>query len=316
LPGVSSTQVVNLLAERLEALTNTRGTTRTGPELQIAYLRWAATTSNMLRFAISPADVEWLVPPQSSWHLASITPAEWNRPVIADLVGVETDARIDLFTTARGELESQIKRWNGSIPGRLIVPDSSLFIEHPQKIRDMVIADDLSERHTPLRLVVPIIVIDELDGLKRSGDEHTRWRLGHTLGVLDELLANGEGPARLRDADFSGMDEGKIPRGEVTVEILFDPPDHRRLSINDDEIIDRALAVHRVAGRPVTLITYDSGQSTRAKAHGLSVRKLTKPLGAESNRSGNSRKREAQLRGERRRAEGSVASSAERAAGV
>jgi hypothetical protein len=28
-------------------------------------------------------------------------------------------------------------------------------------------------------------VIDELDGLKKSKDPHTRWRAAHTLAVLD-----------------------------------------------------------------------------------------------------------------------------------
>ena len=34
-------------------------------------------------------------------------------------------------------------------------------------------------------MLVPIIVIDELDGLKRSSK--TRWRAGYTLAVIDKL---------------------------------------------------------------------------------------------------------------------------------
>jgi PIN domain len=56
---------------------------------------------------------------------------------------------------------------------------------------------------------------------------------------------------------------------------------HIRLPINDDEIIDRALAVQPLADRPVTLLTYDTGQSTRARAAELPVIKLAKPLGDE-----------------------------------
>lgn len=48
-----------------------------------------------------------------------------------------------------------------------------------------------------------------------------------------------------------------------------------------DEIIDRCLAVQPLADRQVTLLTYDMGQSTRARAAGLRVIKLTKPIGEE-----------------------------------
>jgi len=49
---------------------------------------------------------------------------------------------------------------------------------------------------------------------------------------------------------------------------------HVRLPITDDEIIDRVLAVQPLAGRKITLLTYDTGQSTRARNAGLQVRKL------------------------------------------
>jgi hypothetical protein len=62
-----------------------------------------------------------------------------------------------------------------------------------------------------------------------------------------------------------------------------------RLQINDDEIVDRALAIEPLASRKVTLLTYDTGQSTRARTAGLSVVKLRKPIGEEPKREGSSR---------------------------
>ena len=124
----------------------------------------------------------------------------------------------------------------------------------------------LGARGDPIHLILPIVVVDELDGLKQAGQPQVRWRAGYTLAVLDRVLRNGTGPARLREEDFSALDTGGIPRGEITVEILLDPPGHRRLPINDDEIVDRALAVQPLAGRAVTLLTYDTGQATRLPA--------------------------------------------------
>jgi hypothetical protein len=88
------------------------------------------------------------------------------------------------------------------------------------------------------------------------------------------VLSHGVGRARLREADFTPLNNGGIPRGEVTIEILFDAPGHHRLPINDGEIIDRALAVQGLAGRPVTMITYDTGQTMRARAAGLEALKM------------------------------------------
>lgn len=59
--------------------------------------------------------------------------------------------------------------------------------------------------------------------------------------------------------------------------MVFDAPGHVRLPINDDEIIDKALVIQPLAGREVTLLTYDTGQSTRARSAGLRVHKLTPP---------------------------------------
>jgi hypothetical protein len=61
--------------------------------------------------------------------------------------------------------------------------------------------------------------------------------------------------------------------------MVFDSPGHVRLPITDDEIIDRALAIQPLAARDITLLTYDTGQSTRARNAGLHAIKL--PLSAE-----------------------------------
>ncbi len=52
------------------------------------------------------------------------------------------------------------------------------------------------------------------------------------------------------------------------------------MAINDDEIVDRALACERFVD-DLTVITYDTGQSQRARAAGLKVKKLPTDLGEE-----------------------------------
>lgn len=57
--------------------------------------------------------------------------------------------------------------------------------------------------------------------------------------------------------------------------VLFDLPRHERLPINDDEIIDRALAAQGLVGAPVALLTFNTSQAARARNAGLAVNKLT-----------------------------------------
>ncbi|GAA2705233.1 hypothetical protein ACFY2R_26535 [Micromonospora olivasterospora] len=58
------------------------------------------------------------------------------------------------------------------------------------------------------------------------------------------------------------------------MDVVFDPPGHTRLSITDDEIVDRAAALQTLAGRRVRLLTYDTGMAMRGRNAGLTVHKL------------------------------------------
>jgi predicted ribonuclease YlaK len=193
------------------------------------------------------------------------------------LLGLEIEDRIAAFSAAHAELDQMIQRWDRN--GHFVVPDTSVFIESA-KIEELDFVGLVEFRGAPVHLLVPLAVIDELDGLKRYGSgEHRGWRARYTLAVLDRVLGNPTSIARLRDEDFSPLDSGGIPRGEVTVEILFDPPGHERLPILDDEIVSRALAAQTMAGRSITMLTHDTGQAMRSRAAGLATVKIPSPPG-------------------------------------
>ncbi|MFV5997325.1 PIN domain-containing protein [Streptomyces sp. NPDC056231] len=154
-----------------------------------------------------------------------------------------------------------------------MVADSSFYCHNPDKLADADLHQVLDLReHEDIRLLFPITVVDELDGLKESGKEKGRWRASHTLGLLDELL-DGRTSNTWHRGGFS-PETGEI-RGRVSVEIVLDPPGHIRLPIADDEIIDRAVAIQSMAAREVRLLTCDTGQHTRGRAAGLEVTKIS-----------------------------------------
>ncbi|MGW6966416.1 PIN domain-containing protein [Streptomyces zaomyceticus] len=143
----------------------------------------------------------------------------------------------------------------------VVVQDTSFFIRHERKFKDIDFFDGLAPKAELVSVVVPMVVVDELDRLKESRDNHVRWRAGHTLGFLDELL------------------DGDALLGKAKVELLTDNRGHVRLPEADDEIVDRATAVRSMAAGSVRLITYDTGMAFRAKQLGLPVLKLSTDAG-------------------------------------
>ena len=235
-----------------------------------AYFGWTDNAARKLTPLITPGDLQRLVPTPRYWALFG-NPA-LGTPQYYALFALEVDERVSEFRAAADALDETIARW--SVPGTFAVLDTSVFIHHPEKIRDIPGAAEVGRPAEPVHLLIPIAVIDELDDLKESRDRHVRWRAGHTTGVLSGLFR----PEVDRQVELTPSDGSRGFRaGPVTAEILFDPPGHDRLPITDDEIVARAVAVVPLAGRSMTVITYDSGMAFRARAAGLEAVRLEQP---------------------------------------
>lgn len=195
------------------------------------------------------------------------------------LVSLELDRRVTDFDEAIRALQGQILRWSGY--ERFVMPDTSFYIQHPDRLEDLDTGPLFGDPHADFVLLVPMVVIDELDRLKESKDKHTRWRAGYTLAVLGRRFPDkGVTGAELAHEQ---AEPGPLvaPLGKLWVELLFDPPGHVRLPVEDGEIIDRALSVEPLAGRRVTVLTCDTGQSMTARNAGLATIKLSRDIGEE-----------------------------------
>lgn len=279
LPGVDRKELSEALRTvHSEASTLYRNQTQKTYQRLLAYLDWASLAEEKLSSLVSSADLDRLVLTKRHDALdrslgtlaGTATEVHVNR-----LISLELDQRIKALGEAESSLSGEIGRWQHS--DYFIVADSSFYIQHMTKFKETDFAAVVNFSDGPVCLLMPMMVVDELDKLKEHRDKHVRWRAAHTLGVLEELHRDTGSTHRLRDADRAVQASTGIRRGEVNVEILFDPPRHVRLPIEDDEIIDRTVSSKPLIGRQVTLLTYDTGQAMRGRAAGLEVIKLGKP---------------------------------------
>lgn len=236
------------------------------------YLEWAEYSARHLRNQVSSADIRALV--LTSRHdtllngVGNLAATEQQR-LVNLLVDHELAERVETLESAIGLLQAQFTRWAGR--EWFVVADSSFYIHNPDKLADADLQGILGlPGGEHVRLLFPMAVVDELDGLKEAGKHQARWRASHTLGLLDKILDGGTSGI-LRRAEL--LEAGQV-RGEVSLEIVLDPPAHVRLPITDDEIIDRTVAIQALANRRVRLLTCDTGQHTRGRAADLHVTKV------------------------------------------
>jgi PIN domain len=279
-PGANRRDVIDTLTRIRGEAGNVMGPGNAGMAGRLTgYLEWAARSASMLHNRIKATDIDRLIFTRGYDRLltamGSITSTDTGtQRVLNGLIDMELRLRTEALDDIIKDLRSPNPQWDAD--DLYVVLDTSVYIEHEDKLEKLDIAPALTAfPDKRLHLLVPMVAIDELDGIKNKGEELKRWRASYTLGVLERIFSPKQyRRGVLRDGEFG-------VRGAVDMEILYDPPGHVRLPVNDDEIIDRALAAGPLAGKPITLVTFDTGQTFRAREADLPVLKLTKPLGDE-----------------------------------
>jgi hypothetical protein len=231
------------------------------------YLTWVTDASRVLSGLISSPDVDTLV---LSDRYRLMLPAlvnlhpHFSGQELIDLVQLELDERANALDGLISELEQLGQRWPGR--GVFVAADTSFFLEAEKKMDEYDFASLLDLADKPLHLFVPMVVVDELDKAK---SDRARARAHSALAILDETLVDPRQPANLqRDSNRDKL------LGQITIELLLDPPGHTRMSITDDEIIDRISAVASLVESEITLLTCDTGMAMRARVVGLPARKV------------------------------------------
>src|SRR5258708_347154 len=173
----------------------------------------------------------------------------------------EWDARLEQVLGELAAMAMFLSR-----PGRLVVLDTSALMEGVFFTEFGWHGLDSSLNGDAIRLVVPSVVTEELDELKRHRDGRQRAQARRVLTALWDLhRANPAAPARLPSAH------------DVTVEVLLDGGWHQRMPNNDGEIIDQAITLKALTGQPVILAAADYTQLYRAAPAGLTAVLMQRP---------------------------------------
>lgn len=204
-PGVDRNHVLELLRAASTEIVNNHGS-------QDSYVQWVLDHGRLLRGQIARSDLDQLLFTPAFYRL--VDPALMGTPQGRQLLEAEISERQALLTAAFTTLQDQIRAWTTAKGMALAVVDSSVFLAHPAWTRDddpaAVIASipwahELGVGFDDVLLVLPEVVIRELDRLKESGNQKTRYRASVTLAVIDKLLAKPEGTVMIRARTTTGM---------------------------------------------------------------------------------------------------------------
>lgn len=217
------------------------------------YLRWANESADQLSRVLGVADVDRLVLTKRHWVLQGLDPASHGD--LFRLVYLELDQQIRELESAINDLRAEVGRWAGFGESTLVVADTNVYLQHKRAFFGIdwrsVAGVSVDE---PLTLVVPMVVIDELDTTKRDDLRH------YARAALKDL-----------HIAFAGHEQESVAMpgsgdGRLSMRLLSDSPQHVPLPDKDSEILDRSHALAQLSQHLVTVATFDVGMALRAGA--------------------------------------------------
>jgi hypothetical protein len=199
-PGANRDDVLRTLRDLASAAQNAGNVHGPAQARLSAYLEWATNSVQMLDHRVSTADIDRLVLTRGYDRLlaaaGTLTGDDiGTKRVLNGLVSHEIQQRIQSLEDAIRDLDAQIRLWPQGIA--YAVADTSVHIEHDDKLRDLDFAPLLPGAwwDKTVTVIVPVIVLDELDGLKLRGGD---------------ALPGGGPPTRLRSSRTSSP--SRVPR--------------------------------------------------------------------------------------------------------
>jgi hypothetical protein len=193
-PGANRRDVIDTLARIRGEADNAMGPGNAGTAGRLTgYLEWAGRSASMLRNRIKATDIDRVIVTRGYDRLltamGSITSTDTGtQRVLNGLIDMELRLRTEALDDIIKDLRSPNPQ--GDADDLYVVLDTSVYIEHEDKLEKLDIAPALTTYPDKrLHFLVPMAVIDELDGIKNKGEELKRWRAAYTLGMLERIFS-------------------------------------------------------------------------------------------------------------------------------
>lgn len=259
----------NLLRQVANDLENLR--TIPNDDLMAMYLSWVSTSMERLQVLLPEKELSRLVLTEGYRTALPLmtSPSTMAMRVMRGVVHTEVDARHAQWSGLIADVTTWRTRW--AEYSQVVVADTNLYVHHAKKFDQIQWHDVLQIcPHVPVRVVVPMIVLDELDSLKRATHLSglAKDNLRHTMREFAIRFQHPDTRSRLSTTELDTA---------ITIELFLDDPDHVRLSRADNEIVDRARCLADLIGHQVHIVTGDLGMATRARAANLRTTIVTFP---------------------------------------
>lgn len=254
--GESVANVIDGLRHLLSEAANIEGAAGTDQVVQAQrYLRWSENAERRLQGSFADPTIARSLLTSRHWQIRAIEP---STRMAFGMIESELRDQARVLRSLLSQIEHYVDLVQPSEDETLVVLDTNVYV-HGQPFDQVRWEKHVSGAN--VRLLMPLIVVDELDKLKDRSDSARG-----VLRSLDAVFAGATSLARLHIRDT------------VTLQLLDEPLGHVRLDRADDEIVRQVAYYSAVAESPVTIFTRDRGMRIRALASGVDARMLPPEL--------------------------------------
>lgn len=258
-PGATPERALEILNALLGELRNLPGKSAASANIwetfrrrQQDYISWIDNAESQLWNFTDELRIDSLLHTRGHWAIREAHPqTPWPTQLI------ESEIRLQKATLERvaEDLKRRIERTTGAT-GHIAVVDTHLLLHFlpPEQVdwKEVVGVE-------PVRLFLPITVVDELDELKYTGKDRVRGKARAALTNLERAVGPGGSPDSVRE--------------DVTIEVELAFSDDPRDPDSDRSIISVCVELEQLAGKPnsVSLVTGDAGMRLRAAQRNVRV---------------------------------------------
>jgi hypothetical protein len=211
------------------------------------YIGWVSRMEGVLRGYYVYPELDRLLSTRY-WHLRDLMHTSGGGRRIPESIFDEARIQMDWMTAEADDLEGRSTRFGDDPSVTIGIVDANVFLHGEKEINRIPWRTHLPYAG-PIRLVVPIRVVDELDERKFFSNNRSRAR--YALRKLNELIGKPNTPVSLGDG--------------VSIESYVPPSTRSEQVGGDNEIVVTAEEIKSYSRKRVVVITRDYGMGLRAK---------------------------------------------------